>query len=349
MSARTTAIADEIASTWVLGMVIVVLALAPFVIVQSGSTFRAQLMISLLILASLAIALDIVFGQTDQLFLFLGGLAGVGTYATIGLSEWLGMSAWWFVLVSAFLAGSIGLLVSYVAARRRMTIIVIAILTLSLQLASEEVFDSWIELTGGSTGIRFDGLEIAVLSELFGTVFDPRVGSRMALYYLLLVGFIGLILGYRHLLRTRYGLAFKAIRQDEIAAESIGIDVIRYKSFAGFTAAFIIGLIGPFYAQSRFIVTPALFTFVTVDVMVLIILVLGGMRTLTGPIVGATIVIYLSEILRGAERWTTTIFGALLIVLFLYFRSGIVPKSRELRRDDGLSAVLDRLRSRVGR
>ncbi|MFW6153042.1 MAG: branched-chain amino acid ABC transporter permease [Halobacteriota archaeon] len=349
MSTHATTIADDVAPAWVLAGVFVVLALAPFAIVQSGSTFRAQLMISLLVLASLAVALDIVFGQTDQLFLFLGGLAGVGAYTTIGLSGWLGMSAWWFVLVSALLAGSIGLLVSYVAARRRMTIIVIAILTLSLQLAAEEVFGAWRDLTGGSTGIRFDGLELPLLADVFGSLFDPRVGSRMALYYLLLVGVIALLIGYRQLLRSRYGLAFKAIRQDEIAAESIGIDVIRYKTLAGFTAAFVIGLIGPFYAQSQSIVTPALFTFVSVDVMVLIILVLGGMRTLTGPIVGAAVVIYLTELLRGFERWTTAIFGALLIVLFLYFRSGIVPKARELAGGGGPADALDRVRSLLGR
>lgn len=333
-------------STKWLVFVFAILAIAPFLIVEAGATFRARLLLLVLIFACFAIALDIVFGQTDQLFLFLGALAGVGAYTVAGLTDLLGINPWLVLPISALAAGVIGLMVSYVAARRRMTIIVIAILTLSLQLVSEQVFEAWISLTGGTTGIRFNGLEIPLLVELFDQVFDPRVGGRIATYYVILVGFIAIVLGYRHMMNSKYGLAFKAIRQDEVAAESIGINVIKYKVIAGFTAAFIIGAIGPFYAQSEAWVTPSLFTFIRVDVIVLIMLVLGGMRTLTGPIVGAAIVIYLNEMLRFAERWTTAIFGFLLIILFLYFREGIVPKGRDIWYSGGVSALVTQLRNR---
>lgn len=332
---------------WI-GITAAVLAIAPFIIVTEGATFRARLFLIILIFASFAYALDIVFGQTDQLFLFLGGLAGVGAYLMIGLTDFTGITPWAFVPLSALVAGVLGLIISYIAARRRMTIIVIAILTLSLQLASEEVFRTWTDLTGGTTGIIFNELEISTLVSLFETVFDSRTGDQMATYYTLLVVFIGIMFLYRYLMRSRYGLAFKAIRQDEIAAESIGINVIYYKMVAGFTAAFLIGLIGAFYAQTEAVVTPSMFTFERVDVLVLIMLVLGGMRTLVGPILGAIIVVYLNEQIRLFDEWTTAIFGLLIIVLFLYFREGIVPKTRELWYDRGARDVAAAAIGRLG-
>lgn len=336
----------ELSVRWLLAMILL-LAVVPFVLVEEGSTFRARLLVLVLIFACFAYALDIVFGQTDQLFLFLGGLAGVGAYTMIGLHDLLGISPWLFLPLSALFAGMIGLAVSYVAARRRMTIIVIAILTLSLQLASEEIFGSWLALTGGSTGVIFRELQLPVLVSVFDTLFDPRTGGRMSTYYLLLVVFTGIVFLYRYLMRSKYGMAFKAIRQDEIAAESIGIGVIKYKIIAGFTAAFLIGLVGPFYAQAQGVVTPSMFTFVRVDVIVLIMLVLGGMRTLIGPILGAVLIIYLNETIRFAQEWTTAIFGALLIILFLYFREGIVPKAREIWYDRGGRAYARGLLGRV--
>ena len=337
---------ERASSLW-LAAVFGILAVAPFIIVGPGATFRARLLLTVLIFACFAIALDIVFGQTDQLFLFLGALAGVGAYSVAGVTDWMGISPWIVLPFAALVAGLIGLTVSYVASRRRMTIIVIAILTLSLQLVSEVVFDSWISLTGGTTGIFFDGLEIPFLIGLFDSIFDPRVGGRIATYYFLLFGLVIIVLLYRHMMRSKYGLAYRAIRQDEIAAESVGINVIKYKVIAGFSAAFIVGAVGPFYAQSEAVVTPSLFTFVRVDVIVLIMLVLGGMRTLTGPIIGAAFVVYLNELLRFAERWTTAIFGFLLIILFLYFREGVIPKGRELWYERGGQALMRHLRTRL--
>lgn len=317
-------------SLWWIVLVFVVFALVPLVIV-GDSTYRARLFLWVLIFASFAYGLDIVFGQTDQLFLFVGGLAGVGAYLMIGLTDLTGITPWAFVPLSALAAGSIGLVVSYVAARRRMTIIVIAILTLSLQLASQEVLRTWTDLTGGTTGVLFNDLTLGPAVGLFETVFDSRTGGRMSVYYTLLVVFVGIMLVYRYLMRSRFGLAFKAIRQDEVAAESIGVNVIRYKVIAGFTAAFVIGLVAPFYAQSEAVVSHQMFMFQRVDVLVLIMLVLGGMRTLVGPVVGAAVIIYLNEQIRQFDEWTSAIFGLLLIVLFLYFRAGLVPKSREVK------------------
>ncbi|WP_254861970.1 branched-chain amino acid ABC transporter permease [Halovivax gelatinilyticus] len=321
---------------------VLILAILPQLIVEAGTTYQARLLTLFLTFALFVVALNIVFGHTDQLFLFVGALAGIGAYTTALLAEAVGVSAWLFLPVGGLAAGLLGMLVSYISARRGMTVIVIAILTLSLQLAIMEFFVGARTITEGSTGFFFADLELTLLTETVG--FERYVAH----YYVLLAFLAALLILYRTLMTSKYGLAFTAIRQDEVAAESIGIDVVWYKTMAGFLAAMCIGLVGPLYAHGEGWIEPSMFAFDTIDVLVLIMLVIGGMRTTWGPIVGAGVIIYLEEQLHAAGQWRMSILGLLLIVLFLYFREGIVPKTRELRESDvwtrGLPAIVDRFR-----
>lgn len=304
-------------------LVVALLAVAPLVLVESGATYRARLLVLVLVFSIIAMALNIVFAHTDQLFLFVGALTGMSAYATILLADSFGLSPWLTLGAGVLLAGFAGLLVSYVAARLEMSIIVIAILTLSLQLAVQEFFQGARDITGGTTGFPFSGMAVPVAETLGLT-------NQMANYYVLLVVLAGSFVLYSRLIRSKYGLAFDAIRQDEVAAESIGINVIRYKIIAGFTGAALIGLVGPLYANSEGWVTPSLFTFAQIDVFVLIILVLGGLRTMLGPVVGAVTIIWLNEYLREFGQWRTALYGIMLMGLFLYFKQGVVPELEAL-------------------
>jgi branched-chain amino acid transport system permease protein len=126
-------------------------------------------------------------------------------------------------------------------------------------------------------------------------------------------------------------MAFEAIREDEAAAASIGIDVVRYKTIAGFVAGVIIGVAGTLLAREATYVTPSIFGFLAVDVIALVVLIVGGIRQTYGPIVGAVVVEAIEAVLSNyAADWRAAIFGALLVVLFLYFRSGIIVTVRDL-------------------
>ena len=91
-----------------------------------------------------------------------------------------------------------------------------------------------------------------------------------------------------------------------------------------------------------------MFAFTTVDVIVLIMLVVGGMRTTWGPVVGAGVIVYLEEQLHSVGQWRMTVLGLLLILLFLYFRDGIVPKVAGLRDSEVRTTSLDDLTDRFG-
>ncbi|SNR24208.1 branched-chain amino acid ABC transporter permease [Halorubrum vacuolatum] len=318
-----------------IGALALLLLPLPLLVTAGGGTYQLRIVSLFLVFATLTVALNVAFAHTDQLFLFLGALAGIGTYTTALIADAAGISAWATLPLGALAAGALGATVSYVAARRGMTVIVLAILTLSLQLAAVETFVGAREVTGGSTGFPFDGLSVAPLAAAVG------IDERILFTYVLLGVLLTSLVGYAWLRNSRWGAAFDAVRQDPVAAEAAGIDVVRTKVFAGALAAGTVGVVGPLYAQAERYVLPSMFEFQAIDVLVLVMLVLGGSRTLLGPVVGAGAIVLLDEFLGEIGQWRTAALGVLLVVLFLYFRQGIVPKARALYdgyRSDGAAS-----------
>jgi branched-chain amino acid transport system permease protein len=289
-----------------------------------GSGYYGQIFDDILLFALLGVALNIVFGHTDQLFLFLGGLAGASAYTTTYLAATIGITPWATLIAGVMLAGLIGALVSWVAAKRQFNVILISILTLALQLSLSEMFVGLRNITGGTTGRPFPGLGLEVIGGPLG------IRNEMVLYYLLLVALLIALLLYVRLINSKFGIAFETIREDELAAQSIGVNVVWYKTAAGLISASLIGFVGVMLAQRHQFILPTQFSFASVDVTILILLIIGGLRTTLGPVIGAIIIRVLEEaLLLEFGQWRTAIFGALLIVLFLYFREGIIPAARK--------------------
>lgn len=318
----------------IVGLALLLAAVPPiFTIVPGlpnilGSGYYGQIFADLVLFSLFGIALNIVFGHTDQLYLFLGGLAGVSAYTVTYLAESLSITPWPLILVGMALAGGIGALVSWISAKRKFNVILISILTLALQLSFSEIFVGARDFTGGSTGRPFPGLGLDAIGGPLG------LRNEMVLYYLLLVLLVAVMFLYVRLIDSKYGLAFDTIREDELAAQSIGVDVVWYKTAAGALAAVLIGLTGVMLAQRHTYILPSQFAFSAVDVTVLIMLIIGGLRTTYGPILGAIVVITLREgLLLTVGKWRTAVFGVLLIVLFLYFREGVIPEVREYLSD----------------
>lgn len=311
-----------------LALVGVLFVLAPLPVLGSG--YYIGVLSRIVLFALFALALNVVFGHNDQLFLFMGGLGGVGAYTTALVADSVGITAWVALPVAALICGVVGLAVSWISARRRFTVILISILTLNLQLVFEEAFVGARDLTGGSTGFPYE------LFSLDGIAGAAGVSTEVVVYYLALAFLLAGMVLYLWLVNSKFGIAFEAIREDEMAARSIGIDVVRYKAIAGFVAGVIIAVAGTMLAREASYITPSIFTFLAVDVVALIVLIVGGIRETYGPIIGAVIVEVIEALLGTyAANWRTAIFGLLLLVLFLYFRSGVIVKAREFleRRD----------------
>ncbi|HEX6238925.1 MAG TPA: branched-chain amino acid ABC transporter permease, partial [Acidimicrobiales bacterium] len=147
----------------------------------------------------------------------------------------------------------------------------------------------------------------------------------------------------RMLQRSHIGWAFRALRDDEVAAELAGVDVKRYRVLAGGIGAAMLGFAGAVYAHSEGFISPSTYGFGQVDVRVIVILAFGGIGSLLGPVVGAATFTVVDEWLVSADEYRLIIYGAVILALFLFFPRGVVPTveslAQRLRRREATDRV----------
>src|SRR5207249_3260084 len=150
--------------------------------------------------------------------------------------------------------------------------------------------------------------------------------GKPAYYYLVLAAVLLAYLVCRHLVESRIGRAFVALRENEPLAESVGVDVTHYLVLAAVVSAAMAGLAGSLYAHYTRFVSPEVFLF-SYTVTMVIMVVAGGKGTLAGPLVGALIFTALPEVLRAVTswQWQMLAYGVLLVLLVFFLPRGIVP------------------------
>jgi branched-chain amino acid transport system permease protein len=260
-----------------------------------------------------AVGFNVIFGSTNQLFLCVGALAGVGGYTAAILSEEASLPVAVGLVLATALATALGGLLSWVAVRRSLGVIFTGIVTLAFSLSFANLLLGQRELTGGETGLVVTAADGSFLQD------------RIAAYYLFLGMLVVCLALFRALQRSHIGWAFRALRDNELAAELAGVDVARYRIYAGLIGSAMLGITGAVYAHSNGFISPSTFAFGHVDVRVLVLLALGGLGTLLGPVVGTVVFAVLDEILVDAGQLRTVLYGLLIIVLFLGFKRGVVP------------------------
>lgn len=296
--------------------VAVVLALVP--IALRGSDYYMRLSTLMLIYMAYAVAFNIIFGHTRQLFLCLGALAGASAYLSVVLTKQLGISPWLTIPLGVVLSGLLGGLFSYVSVRRGLGVIFVGIVTLTFSLIFFNLVLGLRQFTNGETGMVTSGLGVGVLET-----------SRSSYYVMLAVLLFSLVL-YQFLMGSRAGAAFRALSDDELAAELVGIDVTRYKVLAATLGSSLIGLVGALYAYYSGFISPTIYSLVNVDIVALVTLLLGGIGTLLGPVIGGVLFSVLNEVVRPLGQINVLVYGALMIVLFITFRQGLVAVLRKV-------------------
>jgi ABC-type branched-subunit amino acid transport system permease subunit len=268
--------------------------------------------------AAYAIGFNVIFGSTGQLFLCTGALAGLGGYASAILSDRHGIPMVLAMGLASLVAAVAGGLLSWVAVSRSLGVIFTGIVTLAFSLSFQNLLLGQRDITGGETG-----LVVEVGSDTF-------LGEQVAPFYV----FVGLVVVYlalyRALQRSHVGWAFRALRDDEIAAELAGVDVKRYRVLAGTLGSGMIGLAGALYAHSEGFISPTTFSFGEVDVLVIVMLAFGGIGSLLGPVVGAAAFTVLEEWMVSFNEYRLIVYGAVILTLFLFFPRGVVPSIHSL-------------------
>ncbi len=192
--------------------------------------------------------------------------------------------------------------------------------TLAFGVVISEIILQWSSITGGDDGFSVPTARIA------GFVFD----SDYKLFYLIIpITFIMTLLA-KNLVNGYIGRAFIALRESEIAAQTIGIDLAKYKTIAFAISAFYTGVAGGLFAYLITFLSPDAFT-IELSIDFIAMIVIGGMGSILGSIIGAVILTGMQQILAGLLDLQILIFGLALIVFMIFMPRGIIGMVYELR------------------
>jgi branched-chain amino acid transport system permease protein len=291
---------------------VALLALVPLRYHESGSTMRV--LTEGMLFAAYTVAFNVIFGFTGQLFLCVGALAGVGGFMSAIFADRVGLPLGVSIATGTAMATAVGGLLSWIAVKRALGTIFIGIVTLAFSLSFDSLLLGRSDLFGGDAGLRVDAGRNTILRD------------RLPPYYIFLALVLVYLVVFRLLQRSRTGWAFRALRDDTLAAELAGVDVARYRVYAGALGSAMLGLAGALYAFSGTgLIGRSTYEFGRVDVRVIVMLAFGGIGALLGPIVGAVAFTWLDQLLVDYRETRLMIYGCIIIVLFLTFRRGVVP------------------------
>jgi branched-chain amino acid transport system permease protein len=288
----------------------VIIALVPLIVVPIYP-YALKVLIPIGIYIILAISLDLLMGYAGQISLGHAGFFALGAYASGISTAKFGFAPFWGLMSSITLTALVALLLGLAVLRLKGYYLIIA--TLSFGIIVTGLITSLQDLTGGGTGLS--GIpEFG----LFGLSFDN--GTK----YFYLVWFFVLLttLMSYGLVRSRVGRAIAAIHTDELAASCMAINPTRYKVQIFIFSAVLAGLAGTLYAHYLKFLAPDDFNlFVSIDIIVMVFV--GGVGTIFGPILGAAFIKLLPEILYKLKDYELLIYGLILILILVFIPGGI--------------------------
>ncbi len=269
--------------------------------------------------ALLGIGLNIVVGFAGLLDLGYVAFFAVGayTYAMLASPHFGYHFSFWMLIPLCLALGAItGVLIGISVLRMRGDYL--AIVTLGFGEIIRILINNMDKLTNGPKGIwQIDPPEI----------FSHKLIRPIEYYYLILIFCIVSFFIMNRLSNSRIGRAWIAMREDEEAAQAMGVDILKYKLLAFGTGAAFAGVGGIIFAARQGSIFPADFTLM-VSINVLLIVILGGMGSITGIILGSFILVGLPEVLRALRDYRLLIFGALLIIVMIFRPEGFIKARR---------------------
>jgi branched-chain amino acid transport system permease protein len=304
------------------GFFLIAALLLPFYVPDA---YMFQVIMMSVIFAIAVLGMNLIIGYTGQASLAHAAFFGFGAYAVAIMTK-AGISFWLALPAAATISALIGLVIGPPALRTRGSYF--AIVTLAFGVVVWVVAGNWVEVTGGANGIfgipRPSPIPIPFLGEI--EFFDQAAQYYLALVFLLLTLFL-----LHRLIYSIFGLTFMAIRNNEPLADAVGINTFATKLIAFVTANFVAGLAGGLYASIIGAVSPSAASYL-LTFNFLIFLILGGMATLSGSVVGALAIPIIMELLQDVGHFRLLIFGALLVVTIIYFPRGFVGGIRQLNQ-----------------
>lgn len=259
----------------------------------------------------LALGLNVVVGFAGLLNLGFVAFYAIGAYTYALLNVKLGLGFWQSLPFCLIISTLSGFVLAIPALRLRGDYL--AIVTLGFGEITRLILNNWDTLTGGPNGIT--GIASPVLLGM-------TLGRLNRYYYLVFLTVILCYIIIRRVRESRIGRAWIAIREDEISAGAMGVNVTLYKLYAFSFGAFWAGLGGVLFAAKMQFVSPESFTFLE-SVLILCMVILGGLGNIEGVVIGAVILVVLPEVLRGVQSYRMLTLGAGLILLMIFRPHGL--------------------------
>lgn len=255
--------------------------------------------------AILAMSLNLIAGVAGQISLGHIAFYGIGAYTSALLCVNFGISVWLGILAAFVVTMLFGLFIAIPTLK--LSGGYLAILTMSFAEIIRLILLNWTDVTRGPMGI----LNIPKPS-----IFGFEIDSSVSFLYLVLVVALIVYISLHNIIRSKFGRNLKALRDDEISSESMGIDVYRHKVIAFVISSGIAGIAGALYASYMEFIDPT--SFVSDEsTVILSMVVLGGMGNMNGSIIAAVLLTVLPEALRSFSDYRMLVYGVVLVVMML--------------------------------
>lgn len=272
----------------------------------------------ILIYSLFSLGLNILTGYTGIISFGHAGFFAFGAYATAILSTRYIMPPILSVFFASFLTGIAGFIIGLPVIR--ISGIYLAMVTLASAEFIRLLAINWESLTGGPLGIS----NIPAIS-----ILGFYINSERSFFFFLYPILIILTFVFIRIIDSRFGRSLEAIKDDERAAESIGIPCAKNKLISFFISGFYSGLAGALYAHFDRFISPDTFTF-SLSILVLCMVIIGGMGTVPGSILGAIIIVILLEYLQPLGDYRLLVYGLLLVIMISYYPQGLIGILREI-------------------
>ena len=305
---------NSIFKNWLGILVAILFIVLPFII----NAYWVDVLFFFGIYALLGLSLNIVLGEVGLFDLGHMGFMAIGAYTTAILNTTFGIPIVVLLPVSAIAAGAFAWLVCSPIIHLRGDYLCIVTIGMG-EIVRLTLNNNPFGITGGPNGVF--GIDFPSL----GSIFVVDNSTKFYYYIWLIVGLT--IIGLVNLQRSRIGRAWNCIREDEIAAESTGIDVRYYKLLAFVLGAGLAGVAGNVYATKLMMVSPESFSFME-SCMLFCIVLIGGMGSIPGVLIGAAAISLFPEFFRTFAQYRMLIFGTAMVVMMIFRPGGIWPRKR---------------------
>ncbi len=292
---------------------LVVLALFPLLqIAFDGYNYWLHMLLYVFLYVIMATSWNLIGGYAGYISLGHNVFFGIGAYLSGMVFVFFQISPFLTAPITGLIAMLGGLLFGLIALRTRGSTFIIS--TIALVLLVTELLDNW-KLTGGTNGLPMSMITL-----------EGQYAKIPYYYYLLVIMVLSIFTSYliRH---SKFGLGLRAISQDEIKTEVAGIPTRRYKILAFGISGLFIGMAGAIWGSYLTYLRPSIFLPVNIGTTIVLMAILGGKGTVSGPAIGAAIMIAVNEFVvakLGATELNIVVTGLILILVLLYFPEGIV-------------------------